>query len=121
MTDTKQPEALRLAAWLQLNSSGIYRPAAEAAEVLREQHARIAELEAENRTLKEQHEAIGAGGVTGLRNSDAALIDFLANKDQSIANVMLPAHIIERNLHSMRDAIKDAKAEWEAIAQEGGK
>lgn len=81
------------------------------ADILRQ---RIVELEA-------QLEAIGAGGVTGLRNSDTALIDFLANKDQGIANVVLPRHIIERNVHSMRDAIKDAKAEWEVIAQEGGK
>ena len=56
MTDNTQSEALRLAEWCDANSAGIYR---KSAELLREQHARIAELEA-------QIEAIGAGGVSPL-------------------------------------------------------
>lgn len=35
----KQPEALRLADWCDANSSGDYRPSAEAAYLLRTQHA----------------------------------------------------------------------------------
>lgn len=73
MTDRTQPEALRLADWLQA-AVQIYpqqsedEPGGYASEVdqimddaaaeLRRQHARIAELEA-------QLEAIGAGGVSG--------------------------------------------------------
>ena len=56
MTDNTQPEALDLAAWLEAVGGG---PSAKrCAALLREQHARIAELEA-------QLEAVGAGGVSG--------------------------------------------------------
>lgn len=56
MTDNTQPEALDLADWLEAVGGG---PSAKrCAALLREQHARIADLEA-------QLEAIGAGGVTG--------------------------------------------------------
>ena len=53
---TQQPEALDLADWLEAVGGG---PSAKrCAALLREQHARIADLEA-------QLEAIGAGGVSG--------------------------------------------------------
>lgn len=56
MTDNTQPEALRLADWLEAVGGG---PSAKrCAALLREQHARIAELESEL-------EAVGAGGVSG--------------------------------------------------------
>ncbi len=56
MTDNTQPEALDLADWLEAVGGG---PSAKrCATLLREQHARIADLEA-------QLEAIGAGGVSG--------------------------------------------------------
>ena len=56
MTDNTQPEALDLANWLEAVGGG---PSAKrCAALLREQHARISELEA-------QLEAIGAGGVSG--------------------------------------------------------
>lgn len=56
MTDNTPPEALDLADWLEAVGGG---PSAKrCAALLREQHARIAELE-------EQIEAIGAGGVNG--------------------------------------------------------
>ena len=56
MTDRTQPEALDLADWLEAVGGG---PSAKrCAALLREQHARIADLEA-------QLEAIGAGGVSG--------------------------------------------------------
>ena len=56
MTDETQPEALDLADWLEAVGGG---PSAKrCAALLREQHARIAELESEL-------EAIGAGGVSG--------------------------------------------------------
>ena len=52
MTDNTQPEALDLADWLEAVGGG---PSAKrCAALLREQHARIAELE-----------AVGAGGVSG--------------------------------------------------------
>ena len=54
--DETQPEALDLADWLEAVGGG---PSAKrCAALLREQHARIAELESEL-------EAIGAGGVSG--------------------------------------------------------
>ena len=53
---TQQPEALDLADWLEAVGGG---PSAKrCAALLREQHARIAELESEL-------EAVGAGGVNG--------------------------------------------------------
>ena len=56
MTDNTKPEALDLADWLEAVGGG---PSAKrCAALLREQHARISELEA-------QLEAIGAGGVSG--------------------------------------------------------
>ena len=58
MTDTKQPEALRLADQLRALSFG--GTCILAAAELRRQHARIADLEA-------QLSAIGAGGVEPLR------------------------------------------------------
>ena len=56
MTDNTKPEAMDLANWLEAVGGG---PSAKrCAALLREQHARISELEA-------QLEAIGAGGVSG--------------------------------------------------------
>ena len=40
--------------------------------------------------------------------ADTKRIDFLADKSQSVANVMLPTKIVERNLSSLRDAIDQA-------------
>ena len=56
MTDNTKPEALDLADWLEAVSDS--RGAKRCAALLREQHARIAELESEL-------EAVGAGGVSG--------------------------------------------------------
>ena len=46
--------------------------------------------------------------------TDSELLDFLADPSQDIANVELPRHIVERNVHSLRDAIADTMAEWKA-------
>lgn len=46
--------------------------------------------------------------------TDTELMDFLADQAQSVANVTLPRHIVERNVHSLRDAIAEAMAEWKA-------
>lgn len=40
--------------------------------------------------------------------ADTKRIDFLADKSQSVANVMLPTEIVERNISSLRDAIDEA-------------
>ena len=64
MTDNTKPEALDLADWLEAVGGG---PSAKrCAALLREQHARIAELESEL-------EAVGAGGVSGPLMGRAAL------------------------------------------------
>ena len=39
---------------------------------------------------------------------DKARLDWLADVNNSIGNVLLPTDIVERNLHSMRDAIDEA-------------
>ena len=57
MTDSTQPEALRLADELEFVSGG-WGVADQCCAELRRQHARIAELESEP-------EAVGAGGVSG--------------------------------------------------------
>ena len=57
MTDDTQPEAMDLADWLEAVGGGGLSPN-RCAALLREQHARIAELESEL-------EAVGAGGVSG--------------------------------------------------------
>ena len=46
--------------------------------------------------------------------TDTELLDFLADPAQGIANVTMPRHIVERNVHSLRDAITDAMNEWES-------
>jgi hypothetical protein len=50
--------------------------------------------------------------------TDTELVDFLADPAQSIANVTLPSHIVERNVHSLRDAIADAMKEHAAMAEQ---
>lgn len=48
-------------------------------------------------------------GVRAKRaEQDSKRIDWLADKDNHIGNVMLPTECVERNLHSMRAAIDDA-------------
>ena len=39
---------------------------------------------------------------------DSKRIDFLADKNQFVANVIMPREIVERNLSSLRDAIDEA-------------
>ena len=64
MTNNTQPEAFDLADWLEAVGGG---PSAKrCAALLREQHARIAELESEL-------EAVGAGGVSGPLMARASL------------------------------------------------
>ena len=43
-----------------------------------------------------------------LVQADTKRIDFLADKNQFIANVQLPREIVERNVSSLRDAIDEA-------------
>ncbi len=39
---------------------------------------------------------------------DKARLDWLADVENTIGNVSLPTDIVERNLHSLRDAIDEA-------------
>ena len=39
---------------------------------------------------------------------DVERINFLADKNQFVANVIMPSEIVERNLSSLRDAIDEA-------------
>ena len=86
-----QPEALRLADWCDANSSGIYRPSAEAAAELRRLHA-------ENETLKkavarlQQHHATAwnRGHTMGMRaNEDTAQRALDGVKKDAWGNTML--------------------------------
>lgn len=95
---TDRNEALRLAEWLRQNSSGIYRPAADAAYLLDKQAERIADLEAE----RDKHKATFASllslladirmacGDNGLR-MQPELVEFIgamkAERDQLLAEV----------------------------------
>ena len=45
-----------------------------------------------------------------LVQADTKRVDFLADKNQLIANVQLPREIVERNLSSLRDAIDEIVA-----------
>lgn len=53
-------------------------------------------------------------GITELQRENNALLkdkarlDWLADVDNKLGGVTLPRDIVERNLHSMRDAIDDA-------------
>lgn len=71
-----QPEALRLAEWCEENSPGIYRQSAETAKELRRLHARNQELEA-------MLEAVGAGGVSAQRVTQAK--DHIAQDRKMVA------------------------------------
>ena len=62
--ENQQPEALALAEWCEENSPSIYRQSAETAKELRRLHARVQELEA-------MLEAVGAGGVSEQRVTQA--------------------------------------------------
>jgi hypothetical protein len=44
--------------------------------------------------------------------NDTELIDFLADPRQNIANVTLPEDIVHANIHSLRDALKEAARRW---------
>ena len=47
---------------------------------------------------------------------DSKRIDWLADKDNHIGNVMLPTECVERNLHSLRAAIDDALHHFEGAS-----
>jgi len=78
----EKPEALRLAEWCEENSPSIYRQSAETAKELRRLHARVQELEA-------MLDAVGAGGVSAQRVTQAA--DHIAQPLEMVsAPVVLP-------------------------------
>lgn len=62
--ENQKPEALRLAEWCEENSPSIYRQSAETAKELRRLHARVQELEG-------MLDAVGAGGVSAQRITQA--------------------------------------------------
>lgn len=70
------------------------------AEWLRDQHLLMAE---------ELLNAHGPALLSALE--DARRLDWLSDRDQHIGNVMLPSHIVEANVHSLRAAIDAAIAE----------
>lgn len=69
----KQPEALRLADWCDANSSGIYRPSAEAAAELRRQRAAIQELRGLLRRYVDQDRISGLTDNSLYHSARAAL------------------------------------------------
>lgn len=75
MTTTQQPEALRLAKWCDENSSGIYRPAAEAAVELRRLHSRVEILETQliGMDSRRADEKLRADQMSKQHNTQAAL------------------------------------------------
>lgn len=135
MTHPKQPEALRLAeqyrarGGIDMSHFEHIEWASQAEYVLTSQHARIAELEAENRALKEREEAIGAGGVTGLRNKTTATYPPLPERPEPDGYLTIRIFGKDVEVNAYRDstvadyvmACIDADREHRAaIAQEGG-
>ena len=51
---------------------------------------------------------LSAKGQLDKAQKDSERIDFLADKNQFVANVIMPIEIVERNLSSLRDAIDEA-------------
>lgn len=105
MTDNKQPEALRLADWLQAAvqtypqmsedepggyASEVDQIMDEASDELRRQHTRIAELEA-------QLEAVGAGGVQALSAAPAEADSVLEDADPIRALIAEHAAVLDQN------------------------
>ena len=103
MTDNTKPEALDLADWLEAVGGG---PSAKrCAALLREQHARIAELESEL-------EAVGAGGVQALSAAPAeqqAAPKAVPGEPPGIQALMC----VISSLHSLRDTAHFSDEEGE--------
>ena len=51
---------------------------------------------------------LSAKGQLDKAQADTKRIDFLADKNQFVANVIMPTEIVERNLSSLRDALDEA-------------
>lgn len=110
MTDDTQPEAMDLADWLEAVGGG---PSAKrCAALLREQHARIAELESEL-------EAVGAGGVQALSagpmvtSEQRRLIGVIADKIEDgtlFQSGIYPKKDLARFVRNMLDATPTAPA-----------
>ena len=49
-------------------------------------------------------------GMVRALQEDQARLDWLADKDNTIANVQLPAECVHQNMHSLRDAIDAARS-----------
>ena len=95
MTQTQQPEALRIADLLeQCSLNSLLSPFMEVATELRHQHARIAELE-------EQLSAIGAIGAIGVE----PLRKHVAETSNDILT-MVDTPIIKRRIADARDAAR---------------
>ena len=110
MTDDTQPEAMDLADWLEAVGGG---PSAKrCAALLREQHARIAELESEL-------EAAGAGGVQalsaapGVTSEQRRLIGVIADKIEDgtlFQSGIYPKKDLARFVRNMLDTTPTAPA-----------
>lgn len=83
---------------------------AAAAHLQRETKARQ-DAQRELAELREKYLALGVRVTRA--EQDSKRIDWLADKDNHIGNVMLPTECVERNLHSLRAAIDDAMHHFE--------
>ena len=105
-----QAEALRLADECEESATHWVHEIdtrAKAAKMLRAQHARIAELEAEL-------EAIGAGGVEPLRKGFVRLTDVLARLEQGFGANSAPVTTIKRHFEMQAVPAPDERAAFEA-------
>lgn len=65
------------------------------------------------RYAEDELQQLLSDGIAALQKENSALLkdrerlDWLADVNNSIGNVLLPTDIVERNLHSMRDAIDE--------------
>ena len=74
---------------------------------------KVFEYDIEYRLVEPNTTAIPTAEYEQLK-ADAELLDWLSDKNQNIGNVELPTECVVQNLHSLRDAIRCAKAKYQA-------
>lgn len=92
---------------MNINDSGV----AEARDRLRERSQNEATCIALNDMLKDAQKEIVRLRIENIvLRADADRIDWLADVENTVGNVVLPRHIVEQNIGSLRQAIDAARS-----------
>lgn len=92
---------------MNINDSGV----AEARDRLRERSQNEATCIALNDMLKDAQKEIVRLRIENIAlRADADRIDWLADVENTVGNVVLPRHIVEQNIGSLRQAIDAARS-----------